>query len=258
MVLDLHAASGYVFDQEGAGKNFFRVEEKISMFKDLWRELSRRYVSYSDRVCFELLNEVVDEEDNEPWMKIAEETTAIIREYSTDIKILIGSYYNNSVSTCKYIAAPFDENIVYNVHCYDPIVFTHQGAWWVGGMPLDFRMKYGFTKEEYLEIVKENCEPLMSSGEAMVDGEVISEKFFDNIFAEAVEVCNERNTYLYCGEYGVIDCADPEDILAWYKHIRKTFDKYEIGSCAWTYKNMDFGIADERMDGVREELIKYL
>ncbi|MBR4224855.1 MAG: glycosyl hydrolase family 5, partial [Oscillospiraceae bacterium] len=65
-------------------------------------------------------------------------------------------------------------------------------------------------------------------------------------------------TGLYCGEYGVIDVVAPEEALKWFKVINKVFEKYDIGRAAWNYRGKDFGIADARMDGVRDELIKYL
>ena len=52
--------------------------------------------------------------------------------------------------------------------------------------------------------------------------------------------------------------ASAEDILKWYKTINAVFEKYGIGRAAWSYKKMDFGISDEHLSGVCEELIKYL
>ena len=63
---------------------------------------------------------------------------------------------------------------------------------------------------------------------------------------------------LYCGEYGVIDLVPPEDILKWYKAINEVFTKYGIGRSTWSYKEMNFGLADKRLDGIREELLKYI
>ncbi len=42
-----------------------------------------------------------------------------------------------------------NEKVVYNFHCYEPMVFTHQGAYWVDKMPRDFRISYPKTLEEY-------------------------------------------------------------------------------------------------------------
>ena len=63
---------------------------------------------------------------------------------------------------------------------------------------------------------------------------------------------------LYCGEYGVIEKATPQDTLEWYRLITTVLDKHGIGRAAWTYKQMDFGLNDNRLDGIRGDLIKYL
>ena len=57
---------------------------------------------------------------------------------------------------------------------------------------------------------------------------------------------------------GVIDIVDPENTLKWYRQIHAAFEKYGISRCAWSYKQMDFGLSDPRMDGVRQELIRLL
>ena len=36
------------------------------------------------------------------------------------------------------------------------------------------------------------------------------------------------------------------------------FDKYEIGRAAWSIREMDFGLVDEHMAPVIDELVKYL
>ena len=82
--------------------------------------------------------------------------------------------------------------------------------------------------------------------------------FFDKAFASAIRAAEKNNTCLYCGEYGVIDRATPEDTVQWYRTIHATFEKYGISRSAWSYKQMDFGLSDSRLDGVRDQLIPLL
>ena len=82
--------------------------------------------------------------------------------------------------------------------------------------------------------------------------------YFETIFAEAVKAAEERGVLLYCGEYGVIDRVNPEDTLEWYKLISTVLNKHGIGRAAWSFRQMDFGLSDARLDGIRPELIKYL
>jgi hypothetical protein len=86
----------------------------------------------------------------------------------------------------------------------------------------------------------------------------ITEDSFEQLFSSAIEKAEKENTGLYCGEYGVIDIADPEDALKWYKVINAVFERHSIGRAAWNYKGKDFGIIDDHMSPVRDELIKYL
>ena len=59
-------------------------------------------------------------------------------------------------------------------------------------------------------------------------------------------------------EYGVIDVVPPEEAVKWFRTVHSVFEKHGIGCCLWSYKQMDFGLSDARLDGVREELLKVL
>lgn len=49
---------------------------------------------------------------------------------------------------------PADENIVYNFHCYEPLIFTHQGAGWIDTMPSDYRMSFDNDMSVFLDSTK--------------------------------------------------------------------------------------------------------
>lgn len=257
MILDLHKTRGFSFDKGEGEKNFFDDGQLQQAFYDLWEEFSRRYVKYADRLAFELLNEVTDQSYIDSWNRISGEAIKVIRKYSRDVKIIVGSYWNNSLDAMKDLAPPADENIVYTFHCYDPLIFTHQGAYWVDEMPRDFRLEYPSTvanyEQKYTQIgLDKLCDF------AHISVSEFSEKYFEERFDEAKRVAQERNVPVYCGEYGVINLADPQDALNWYKDICTAFDKFGFGRAAWSYKEMDYGISDAHMDGVRDELLKYL
>lgn len=240
MILDLHKTLGFSFDEGENESGFFRSEICISRFISLWTEFAKRYGKYSSRLAFELLNEVVEESDNEPWMKIAEDTVSAIRRYAPEIKILIGSYQNNSVTTVKHIAPPFDENIIYNFHCYEPLIFTHQGAHWIKNMPADFRMEYPLTKSGFLAQSAANPADIDTKEQAVPESG-FSAEYFENIFREAIETAEKRGVMLYCGEYGVIELADTDSAKNWYRDIHAVLEKYGIGRALWCYKGKDFG-----------------
>ena len=89
---------------------------------------------------------VVDE-----WNTIIRNTTTAIREIAPDTYIVFGGVKYNNVTSVPLLIEPFADKLVYNFHCYDPFVFTHQKAYWVEGMPKDFEMSYPGSLELYRE-----------------------------------------------------------------------------------------------------------
>lgn len=232
VVVDLHKTAGFSFDHGENESGFFENEALQERFYRLWEELAKRFGRWSDMAAFELLNEVTEQRFIDTWNRVSQECIRKIRKYAPDTLILVGGYWNNSPEAVKDLAEPLDENVIYNFHCYAPLEFTHQGAHWT--REIDQNARYGFDELE------------------------ITPELFERQFSTAIEKAKSCGTSVYCGEYGVIDNAKPEDVLKWFKCINSVFEKHDIARAAWSYKEMDFGISDSRMDGVREELVKYL
>lgn len=231
-VIDLHKTAGFSFDFGEQESGFFESEALQERFYRLWEELAKRFGRWSDTAAFELLNEVTEQRFIDTWNRVSRECIVRIRKYAPDTLILVGSYWNNSPEAVKDLAEPYDDKVVYNFHCYAPLEFTHQGASWT--REIDRNARYSF---EELNITPE---------------------LFERVFAAALDRAESVGAEVYCGEYGAIDVASPEDTLKWYKCINSVFEKHSIARAAWSYKKMDFGISDSRMDAVREELVKYL
>ena len=258
MILDLHSAYGFSFDDGVTEAPFFYSEEIQERFYKLWEELASRYSQYEDSLILELLNEVTDKKYCETWNSIIEKCIERIRAISPTIRIMFGGYYNNSIESLVDLVRPDDDNIVYTFHCYEPLIFTHQGAYWAPGMDENFRMS---INEPY-KVMKENSEKYLTQVTVGFDDfdedDRFDIKFFDKYFSEAVSLAKDRDVPLYCGEYGVIDLAEPEETLKWYKITHEAFEKYGIGRAAWNYRGKDFGFTDEHMKPILKELVTFL
>ncbi|SFQ28627.1 Aryl-phospho-beta-D-glucosidase BglC, GH1 family [Lachnospiraceae bacterium XBB1006] len=255
MVLDLHKTPGYSFDEGEQEAGFFTSSGYQEMFYSLWEELAKRFGKYCDRVAFELLNEVTEQAYLDAWVRIYREAIRRIRSICPKATILIGSYWYNSVRTVKDLKGPFDENTVLSFHCYDPQLFTHQRAYWQKTMPSDFVMEYPVT----YDILKEKNQEIYHDGEMFApfaNEDTIGTEFFEKLFAEAIKTAEAFEVPLYCGEYGVIDRADIASTLKWYKDIHAVLTRHKIGHALWSYREMDFGFTDARMDDIRDEIIE--
>lgn len=234
IIIDLHKTAGYSFDKGENESGFFENSDLQERFMKLWEHIAERYAVSDGTIAFELLNEVTEQSYSATWNRLIRSCIERIRKLAPDTFILVGGYWQNSPDAVPDLEAPFDDKVIYNFHCYDPLNFTHQGAYWVDGMDTSFRM--GFDK----------CDP------------PVTPEYFIGRFTRAYEAAKKNGTVLYCGEYGVIENAEPQDVVKWFKAINSAFEKLDISRAAWSYKKMDFGLADERMDGVRSELVKYL
>ena len=230
-VLDLHKTPGYSFDAGEKEAGFFESESYQERFYWIWETLAEWFGGMSDRVAFELLNEVTEARYLPAWKRISCECVRRIRFFAPDTIILLGSYNWNSARTVPELDAPYDDKMVYNFHFYEPHVFTHQGAYWMPELQ-NTRMAYA------------DCGA--------------SEQWFEDFLAPAVEKAEKEHCELYCGEFGVIDIVPPEEAVKWFRDLHKVFERHGIAHAMWSWKQMDFGLIDARMDGVRDELLKLL
>ena len=233
IILDLHKTAGFSFDYYSESESgFFDSEKYQERFYSLWEEIAKRFGNDPEHVAFELLNEVTDKSFIDKWNAIVKKCIARIRKFAPDTLILVGSYHNNAANTVFALDPPYDDKIVYNMHCYEPLIFTHQGAYWTDDIDPDNRL----TFEE------SGC----------------NEEYFEKLFSTAIEKAEKHGVPLYCGEYGVIDVVPADDMLKWLRCINSVFRKHGIGRAIWNYKEMDFGISDSRLGSVRDEILANL
>lgn len=250
MLIDLHECYGYSFDplKPMDRERFFFDQQLQERFLRLWARIAERFSAWPDQVAFEPLNEVVLPEVADAWNKIVASYIRMMRTIVPDSWLVIGGVRYNAVTSVPLIQIPLDEKIVYNFHCYEPILFTHQGAYWVEGMPSDFRIGYPESLESYRNAVHSLRLQENLVGAIFYEGiHQIGMGFFEDIFSPALEKAEKDQVPLYCGEYGVIELADLEASCRWLKDIHAVMEKQGIGRALWNYKEKDFG---------REELLK--
>ena len=121
IVLDLHKAYGYDFNNAGdKGKNILFTNKMVQKrFVNLWIKIAEHYANET-HVAFELLNEVVEQENAEAWNLLIAETVDAIRRIARDTIIIYGGIQWNSVKTLKLLEKPKDENILFTSHFMTP------------------------------------------------------------------------------------------------------------------------------------------
>lgn len=113
VVLDLHRAYGYDFNDAGNGEknSLFTSEACRQRFVDLWIRIATHFKDYGN-VAFELLNEVVEKENALLWNELIERAMSAIRSITRDTPVIYGGIQWNSVKTLKLLDRPKYDNVI--------------------------------------------------------------------------------------------------------------------------------------------------
>lgn len=258
IILDLHKTLGFSFDPAEKEVGFFGDVKYQDIFVNMWVEIAEHFAGNNKNIAFELLNEITDDEFAEPWNKISRRAIETIRKAAPENYIIIGGIHNNSIKGLSLMEKPFDNKIVYTFHFYDPLIFTHQKAYWFDGMSADFEMAYPAPTAEYIEKSKKFPEKKVWEVFEGYSEDVVDARFMEFYMREAVRTAEKMNVPLYCGEYGVIEAAPLSDTLRWHKDMRDVFNKLNIGHSVWVYKALDFGFMDDVRKPIYDELTKLI
>ena len=155
IVLDLHKAYGYDFNNAGDQKKNILFTNKMvqKRFVNLWIKIAEHYANET-HVAFELLNEVVEQENAEAWNLLIAETVDAIRRIARDTIIIYGGIQWNSVKTLKLLEKPKDENILFTFHFYERCCLPIRKH--TGYRPLA-RPKISIIRRQWTIIVQSRC-----------------------------------------------------------------------------------------------------
>jgi endoglucanase len=255
MVLDLHKAYGYDFNDAGNKQmnSLFNNEALKQRFIKLWEKIAGEYGMY-DNVAFELLNEVVEDDISESWNDLIRRTVPEIRSIAKKTPIIYGGVRWNSASTVKYLEVPEDDNIIFTFHFYEPLIFTHQKAHWMENMDKEDVMDYPDSMENYRR--RSDALGYQGGPVSTAKSQTMGPEFIREVMAQAAEAAKNAGVELYCGEFGTIDQAPAEDTLRWFQDVYRVIKEFDIGCAIWTYKEKDFGLIDSHYDSIRDGILR--
>jgi len=232
VILDLHKCPGHDFHSGTTEKQAFFSE--ASLRKDCLRVWSVLGERYGDRagVLLELLNEPVAP-DAETWNVVKDELAAHIRGVAPKSTLVVGSNLWNNATEFAKLTPVDDDNVLYSVHLYNPIVFTHQMAPWIAYECFQERRSY---PGEYLIVDKEGSRLPVDQGRWDKDRMF---RHLDPVF----QFREKHGVEVACNEFGVyMGGADRESRIAWMTDVLDLFQDHGVGWSYWNYKNLDFGL----------------
>ena len=126
VVIDLHSGPSGSRRNAVASNIITDPEAVLSQLKEAWKIMARHYQGNPSVYGYDILNEPQTEDFTQnkksAWPRISTAIVKTIRAIDREMPIIIEPDLSE-VRTLHYIAAP---NIIYSVHAYAPIEYTHQ------------------------------------------------------------------------------------------------------------------------------------
>jgi lysophospholipase L1-like esterase len=267
MILDLHEAPDYSFfnsnetDRAAAfagdkSNTMFTDENLKARFIEIWKMFARRYRAEGRGLIFELLNEIVLS-DIFQWNALWKETLSAIRGIDPDRTVVIGGNRNSDVSELRNLDLVDDEGVVYTFHFYEPGIFTHQKAPFIpylANYPVP--VTYPFTRSQHQAFFDAVAAQGMVPSE--YNREDFGKEFLEKLLEPASDFIKNTGREIFCGEYGVIEYADYESTLCWYKDFVGLLNDMGIGHTAWSYVGFSTFMSDEPREVRYSEIVRII
>ncbi len=223
----------------------------MQALRDAWRDLARVIKAHSiDMVFAELLNEP----DIEParWQTEADGLAAFVRALLPKTTLIVGPTNWQRADSLPDFRPLNDANVVYAIHFYDPMVFTHQGHW-DPAEPLSSIRQLPFPIRADDPPVKGLRSELVATGRTRalqeLDRAVAASQAGDLIARQLAPAAAWQERFarpLIVNEFGVLKAQAPADSrLRW---LGAVVDSVEANCWGWTHweLNQGFGLVDEK------------
>lgn len=209
----------------------------VQTFATFWRTLAAHLAPRDPEVLFlEVLNEPVLA-DAQTWAQIQRTLLAAMREGAPRHTLIATGHRWSEIPELLELEPVEDPNVVYNFHCYEPHIFTHQGATW--GVPYWEQLR----RVPY-PVNSDAIETLLSTAESAEAREGLI-RYRDGAWnggkmtawiRQAAAWGQHHQAPLTCNEFGVYRAKSlPEHRLAWLNDVRTALESYGIGWTMWDY-----------------------
>jgi endoglucanase len=228
-------------------------ERALALLDGLWRKLVRQFAAHpADRLFFEILNE--PSVSRAVWEMQGPQLAATVRANAPNHTIIFGTTDFQQISALPPAPPVALPNVVYAVHYYAPMVFTHQGLDWTDGPLRDLRdVPFPLSRTDSTVIRLSRDLRAMGRNAAANELQTALREPWDarRITAEighAAQWAKHHKMPVVLNEFGVLARKAPSaDRLLWLETVRRAAEQACIGWAHWDYADA-FGFV-HRVDG---------
>ena len=213
----------------------------------MWRAMARHLAARDPgRVFFETMNEPAGGMSLERWAAIQSGFVGAIRAEAPTHTIIISPHQWSSITELVKLPPLLDDNLVYNFHFYEPMVFTHQSAAWPGmGLEPIAQLRYPAEKTSLAENLARVGD---GRGREFLLDYRADRAWLAARLQQAADWAAKHGVPLTCNEFGVFIPVTPvADRMAWLRDTRQLLEQLGIGWSMWDYAG-GFGVTAKPHD----------
>ena len=226
--------------------------------KQFWVAMAKHLKKFdADYLYFEVLNEP-SAEDAHTWYAIQKTWVKEIRKAAPVHTIVVDGNLRLTTNNWDDIAAftaqePVDDkNVVYNFHCYAPMLFTHQAATW-GWEALQYvyMLEYPTNETNVNSLLTAATNQEAKWGLENYKNDNWNKEKLSAYVGRIKDWMNTHNVPVTCNEFGVYAWQSPyESRITYIRDMREILEENNIGWAVWEY---DHGFSHvDKEDGVVE------
>lgn len=229
VVINIHHFNEFIQNPSAERQRLMRI----------WEQIARRFKWRPQSVAYEILNEPNGAADAEVMNDVYREAVRRIRAVDGQRLIIVGPDEWNGVRGLENLIVPDDPRVAVTVHCYEPFLFTHQGATWTPGVSDIRGVVFPGPGKEKIAVPADAPSWIadqVREYNRSVEAQQPQQPAFVPLLEQAARWGKAHDRPIYVGEFGAILQADPESRANFYRQFRQTAERLGMGWCIWDWK----------------------
>ncbi len=205
-----------------------------------WHVLAARYSNRNpDLLFFEVMNEPTSAWTQAQWDAEQLEVLAAIHKVAPEHTVLVAPTSWSGMDALLAMTPYADPNVIYVMHDYNPVTFTHQGATWTNrdGIPSLRNVPYPIHREDLQTLIDHATDTTVPPLLEQYQAETWNAERIEWNIQLAAAWAKEWHVRVVVNEFGVYKpYSPPESRARWITDMETALSKYGIGWAMWDYQ----------------------
>lgn len=250
-IVDLHPGPAFK-------SKLFAETSAQQAFVEFWENLAAQLADIGDAIIFEPLNEPGPDSQGK-WWPLQNRIIDAIRAVDGRRTIIASGVGYSSINDLLSQKPYRHGNIIYNVHFYSPMVFTHQGANWGSQRYKDIRGVPWPLQTDVIKNILGAHADMRSIAQNLYDTKVSGQDDIDAAIGKLAEWAKQHHVKVMCNEFGVYrkGGVKPDDRVRYLRDVADALNRHGIDWSIWEFVG-GFGIAADDDGALDHEILAAL